>query len=56
MNSGQKITLPGKVNRVNVRQHFSLKVFRQAAHGAHHFYLCRQLRSAALALPKQFLR
>lgn len=57
MNSFEKMMiLPNKVNRVNVRRHFSLRTLRQAIEGHTGFYFRRRLRSAALALPKQFLR
>ena len=41
------------INRVNVRRHFSPAVFRSIVEGHSGFYLRRQLRSAALWLPKQ---
>ena len=54
-NSPETITLPGKVNRVNVRQHFSLRTFRHAVEGYAGFYLWRQFRAAALTVPKRLL-
>ncbi len=56
MNSLGSMMLPGTVNRVNVRQHFSLRTFRHAIEGDSGFYAWRQLRAAALAVPKQLLR
>ncbi len=56
MNSQQTMSLPGTVNRVNVRQHFTLAHLRRIVEGHLGFYLWRQVRSAALALPKQLLR
>jgi peptidoglycan/xylan/chitin deacetylase (PgdA/CDA1 family) len=55
MNAGT-MQLPGPVNRVNVRRHFSLGHLRHITNGFLGFYLWRQARSAALAIPKQFLR
>lgn len=56
MNSPATMTLPGKVNRVNVRQHFSLRTFRRAVEGYPGFYAWRRLRAMALAAPKKLLR
>ncbi len=56
MNSRQTMTLPGKVNRVNIRQHFSMQAFRHAVEGYPGFYIWRQARAAALVIPKQLLR
>jgi peptidoglycan/xylan/chitin deacetylase (PgdA/CDA1 family) len=56
MNSPESMKLPSRVNRVNVRRHFSLRTFHRAVEGDPGFYAWRQLRSAALALPKQLLR
>ncbi len=56
MNSLVTMSLPGIVNRVNVRQHFSLRTFRHAVQGHRGFYAWRQVRSAALTIPKQLLR
>jgi peptidoglycan/xylan/chitin deacetylase (PgdA/CDA1 family) len=56
MNSRQAMSLPGKVNRVNIRRHFSLHDFRRIIHGDLGFYIRRQVRAAALAIPKQLLR
>lgn len=51
----RELQLPLKVNRVNIRRHFSGEVFRNIVEGRSHFYLRRQLRSALLWLPKQLL-
>lgn len=56
MNLLERTCLPGTVNRVSVRQHFSLQEFRYAIGGRTAFYLMRQIRAATLALPKQLLR
>jgi len=56
MNSPRGLALPGRVNRTNIRRQFSLNVFRRAVEGDALFYLSRQIRAAALALPKQILR
>lgn len=54
MNPGV-LPVPGTVNRVNIRRHFSLADFRRILEGNTGFYCWRQIRAAALALPKQFL-
>jgi len=54
-NSLETMSLPGMVNRVNVRQHFSLRTLRRAVQGHPGFYAWRQVRGAALAIPKQML-
>jgi peptidoglycan/xylan/chitin deacetylase (PgdA/CDA1 family) len=56
MNSPRTMSLPSQVNRVNVRRHFSVDDLRRIADGSFGFYLWRQARSAALAIPKQLLR
>jgi len=56
MNSANAMRLPGTVNRVNIRQHYSDHVFRRAVAGHPGFYLRRQVRAAALWFPKQMLR
>src|SRR6266480_3676866 len=48
MNSANAMRLPGTVNRVNIRQHYSDDVFRRAVAGHPGFYLRRQVRAAAL--------
>jgi peptidoglycan/xylan/chitin deacetylase (PgdA/CDA1 family) len=53
MNSVEMMTLPGTVNRVNIRQRFSLRDFCNAVEGQVGFYTWRQMRAAALAIPKQ---
>jgi peptidoglycan/xylan/chitin deacetylase (PgdA/CDA1 family) len=55
-NSIETMGLPGMVNRVSVRQHFSLRTLRHAIQGQPGFYAWRQVRSAALKIPKQLLR
>lgn len=54
MNSAE-MTLPGTVNRVNIRQRFSLRDFCNAVEGHAGFYTWRQMRAAVLAIPKQLL-
>ena len=44
-----------KINRVNIRRHFSIDAFRKIIEGNPSFYLRRQLRSASLWLPKQLI-
>ena len=56
MNSPRTMVLPGLVNRVNVRRHFSLRHLHDIVYGCFTFYLWRQIRSAALAIPKQLIR
>jgi peptidoglycan/xylan/chitin deacetylase (PgdA/CDA1 family) len=56
MNSPETMKLPGTVNRVNIRQHFSLRDFCNAVQGHRGFYTWRQIRAASLAIPKQLLR
>jgi peptidoglycan/xylan/chitin deacetylase (PgdA/CDA1 family) len=53
MNSVNTMRLPGTVNRVNVRQHYSARDFQHAVTGDPAFYLGRQARAAALWFPKQ---
>jgi peptidoglycan/xylan/chitin deacetylase (PgdA/CDA1 family) len=55
-NAPRGMMLPCLVNRVNVRRQFSLRNIRRIVYGSFPFYLWRQLRSAALAIPKQILR
>jgi peptidoglycan/xylan/chitin deacetylase (PgdA/CDA1 family) len=55
VNSASALKLPGTVNRVNVRRHFSLNDFRRILESDPGFYLRRRLRSALLWLPKQIL-
>jgi peptidoglycan/xylan/chitin deacetylase (PgdA/CDA1 family) len=54
MNPGV-LSVPCTVNRVNIRRHFSLGDFRRIIVGNTGFYCWRQLRAAALAIPKQFI-
>lgn len=56
MNSSGCMKLPGAVNRVNIRQHFSSRNFHQAVEGHLCFYVWRRMRAAALAVPKRFMR
>jgi peptidoglycan/xylan/chitin deacetylase (PgdA/CDA1 family) len=56
MNSAQSMRLPGVVNRVNVRRHFSIADFQRILEGNRGFYLWRQVRAATLMIPKQVLR
>jgi hypothetical protein len=56
MNSPDSMALPGSVNRVNVRRHFSNETFRHILEGHPGFYVWRQIRLALLWLPKQVLR
>ncbi len=56
MNSVEAMRLPGTLNRVNIRQHFSIDDVCSVVSGHLGFYTWRQLRAAALALPKQLLR
>jgi peptidoglycan/xylan/chitin deacetylase (PgdA/CDA1 family) len=51
----QQLRIPAKINRVNIRRHFSTATFRKIAEGHSSFYLPRQLRSAALWIPKQMM-
>jgi peptidoglycan/xylan/chitin deacetylase (PgdA/CDA1 family) len=53
MNSVSTMRLPGTVNRVNVRQHYSAHDFQHAVTGDPAFYVGRQARAAALWFPKQ---
>ena len=56
MNSLGEMRLPCTVNRVNIRRQFSHRDFCSAVRGNIVFYSWRQIRSAALSLPKQVLR
>lgn len=55
MNSPATMALPGSVNRVNVRRHFSIQAFRHIAEGHPGFYIWRQIRATALAVPKRLI-
>lgn len=55
LNWTDKIKLPGVVSRVAIRRHFSHLSFRHIVRGFAPFYLWRQVRTAALALPKALL-
>ncbi len=56
MNSPGTMSLPGPVNRVNVRRQFTEEHVRHIVDGFLGFYLWRQARSAALVIPKQIFR
>jgi peptidoglycan/xylan/chitin deacetylase (PgdA/CDA1 family) len=49
------LNLPGTLNRVNVRRHFSLADFRRIVENDFGFYSGRRLRSTLLWLPKKIL-
>ena len=56
MNAGPRPLGPAaKINRVNIRRHFSTATFRKIIEGDPGFYLRRQLRAASLWLPKRLL-
>jgi peptidoglycan/xylan/chitin deacetylase (PgdA/CDA1 family) len=55
VNSVSTLNLPGTLNRVNVRQHFSLADFRRIVENDFGFYLGRRIRSSILWLPKKIL-
>ena len=55
MNSPEAIRELGSVNRVNIRNYFSLRDFERIVGGHIGFYVWRRARSTALALPKQLL-
>ena len=56
MNSGKQLKLPAQVNRVNVRKSFSVGDIKRIVYGDLAFYSWRQIRSAALYVPKQVVR
>ena len=55
VNSLATLNLPGTLNRVNVRRHFSLADYRRIVEKDSGFYLRRRIRSSLLWLPKQIL-
>jgi peptidoglycan/xylan/chitin deacetylase (PgdA/CDA1 family) len=55
VNSVSTLNLPGTLNRVNVRRHFTLADFRRIIENDFGFYLRRRIRSSLLWLPKQIL-
>src|SRR6202163_4053866 len=55
VNSVSTLNLPGTLNRVNVRRHFSLEDFRRIVENDFGFYSSRRLRSTLLWLPKKIL-
>lgn len=56
MNSPVTMNPPCTVSRVNVRRHFSAGTFLCIIQGDLGFYMSRQVRAAALWIPKQILR
>lgn len=56
MNSVAGISLPGRVDRVALRRHFSMLDAQSIVEGDLGFYLWRQARAAALAVPKRIFR
>lgn len=54
-NSPETMTLPGRVNRVNVRRHFSMRAFQHIVEGHSVFYVWRQVRARGLTIPKWLL-
>jgi peptidoglycan/xylan/chitin deacetylase (PgdA/CDA1 family) len=55
MNSLETVPLHGEVNRVCIRRNFSVTDLSRILEGDLSFYLWRQARTAALALPKKVL-
>jgi len=55
VNSVSTLNLPGTLNRVNVRHHFTLADFRRIVENDFGFYLRRRIRSSLLWLPKEIL-
>lgn len=55
MNSLALATPPALVARVSIRPQFSLRTFRYILEGRQTFYIVRQIRAAALAIPKILL-
>jgi peptidoglycan/xylan/chitin deacetylase (PgdA/CDA1 family) len=55
VNPVRTLNLPGTLNRVNVRNHFTLADFRRIVENDFQFYLRRRIRSSLLWLPKQIL-
>ena len=53
VNSVSTLNLPGTLNRVNVRRHFSLADFRRIVENDFGFYSWRRIRSSLLWLPKR---
>ncbi len=56
MNRASRLRLPGLLNRINVRAHFSMEDFRSIVEGRRLFYWKRQARAAVLTIPKLCLR
>ena len=55
MNSPATMALSGSVNRVNVRRNFSIQAFRHIIEGHLGFFIWRQIRATALAIPKRLI-
>jgi peptidoglycan/xylan/chitin deacetylase (PgdA/CDA1 family) len=55
VNSVSTLNLPGTLNRVNIRRHFTLTDFQRIVENDFEFYLRRRIRSGLLWLPKQIL-
>ena len=55
VNPVSTLNLPGTLNRVNVRRHFTMTDFRRIVENDSRFYLRRRIRSSLLWLPKQIL-
>jgi peptidoglycan/xylan/chitin deacetylase (PgdA/CDA1 family) len=55
VNPVSALNLPGTLNRVNVRRHFSLADFRRIVENDFGFYLRRRIRFSLLWLPKHIL-
>lgn len=53
LNSPAIMTLPGAVNRVNIRRHFGIKALKNIVEGHKLFFVLRQTCAAALMIPKQ---
>ena len=56
MNCTDRLVLPGVLNRVNVRAHFSMDAFRSIVEGRRPFYWKRRARAVALTIPKLCLQ
>ncbi|HEV2495907.1 MAG TPA: polysaccharide deacetylase family protein [Terriglobia bacterium] len=56
MNSPAALSLHGQVNRIAVRRNFSPRDFQRIVEGDRGFYLWRQARLVALAIPKTILQ
>ena len=56
MNSRTRLNLPAQINRVNIRRSFTVGDIKRTVYGDLAFYSWRQIRSAALYVPKQVVR